>query len=346
MEIDARDHDGTDRREYIAAALADLEPGAEVRVRAAADPWVALTQYRATGDPGLAWEYETEGPDEWVLAVHRGEADAAADRPEFDVRDLPPAQRHEVLLETVGALDAGQGFVLVNDHDPKPLSYELRSTFGDVFEWTYEREEPGEWRVAVEKTDSTDDGDGPVQATFDVREIPKEDRHPTIHHRFANVEPGQSIDVIAPHEPRPLRGEFEDRYAAFDWEVLADEPGRCQVRITKRDPDAEPTDAETADAGEDAADGLEVVRELDVRDLPPAQRHEEIFEQYADLALGEGFELVNDHDPKPLYYQFDAEAGEAFSWEYRQRDPGEFRVLIGKAEGGTADPDASPEPPF
>jgi len=39
---------------------------------------------------------------------------------------------------------------------------------------------------------------------------------------------------------------------------------------------------------------------------------------------------VNDHDPKPLYHQFDAEAGPEFYWEYRKRDPGEFRVLIGK----------------
>jgi uncharacterized protein (DUF2249 family) len=45
--------------------------------------------------------------------------------------------------------------------------------------------------------------------------------------------------------------------------------------------------------------------------------------------------LVNDHDPKPLYHQFEAEAGPEFRWAYRQRDPDEFRVLIGKAEDPT-----------
>jgi uncharacterized protein (DUF2249 family) len=66
-----------------------------------------------------------------------------------------------------------------------------------------------------------------------------------------------------------------------------------------------------------------------------------IFETYAELDGGEGFVLVNDHDPKPLYHQFDAEAGPQFRWEYRQRDDGEFRVLIGKS--GTVEGEASDE---
>lgn len=36
---------------------------------------------------------------------------------------------------------------------------------------------------------------------------------------------------------------------------------------------------------------------------PPARRHGLIFDAYDQLAVGSGFVLVNDHDPKPLYYQ-------------------------------------------
>ena len=50
--------------------------------------------------------------------------------------------------------------------------------------------------------------------------------------------------------------------------------------------------------------------------------------------------LVNDHDPKPLYHQFEAEAGPAFYWEDKKEAPGEFRVLIGKTE---SDSDGVPE---
>ena len=50
-----------------------------------------------------------------------------------------------------------------------------------------------------------------------------------------------------------------------------------------------------------------MTRQLDVRPEPPARRHELIFQTWGSLDVGEAFELVNDHDPKPLYYQFAAE---------------------------------------
>jgi len=86
---------------------------------------------------------------------------------------------------------------------------------------------------------------------------------------------------------------------------------------------------------------------LDVRNLPPAERHERIYDAYDALVPGTGFVLVNDHDPKPLYHQFVAEAGPAFRWEYQQREPDEFRVLIGKAEQADDAPTkTAPEPSF
>ncbi|HET8743666.1 MAG TPA: DUF2249 domain-containing protein [Gaiella sp.] len=69
---------------------------------------------------------------------------------------------------------------------------------------------------------------------------------------------------------------------------------------------------------------------LDVRSEPPARRHELIFDTYDGLAAGEGFVLVNDHDPKPLRYQFEAEHAGAFSWEYLEEGPEVWRVRIGR----------------
>ncbi|MBX6385997.1 MAG: DUF2249 domain-containing protein [Microbispora sp.] len=70
--------------------------------------------------------------------------------------------------------------------------------------------------------------------------------------------------------------------------------------------------------------------ELDVRRLPHRRRHEEIFATYAALAPGEAFVLVNDHDPKPLYYQFAAEHTGEFEWEYLATGPEEWRVRIAR----------------
>jgi uncharacterized protein (DUF2249 family) len=69
---------------------------------------------------------------------------------------------------------------------------------------------------------------------------------------------------------------------------------------------------------------------LDVRDLAPAGRHEAIFSAYRDLAPDTGFMLVNDHDPKPLRYQFEAQYAGEYTWEYLEAGPAVWRVRIGR----------------
>ena len=39
---------------------------------------------------------------------------------------------------------------------------------------------------------------------------------------------------------------------------------------------------------------------------------------------------MNDHDPKPLYYQFNAKHTGQFTWEYLEQGPTTWRVCIGK----------------
>jgi uncharacterized protein (DUF2249 family) len=71
-------------------------------------------------------------------------------------------------------------------------------------------------------------------------------------------------------------------------------------------------------------------RVLDVRKEIPARRHELIFDTYGALPPGAGFVLVNDHDPKPLYYQFAAEHANQFEWDYLEQGPQVWRVRIGR----------------
>lgn len=78
-------------------------------------------------------------------------------------------------------------------------------------------------------------------------------------------------------------------------------------------------------------------RIIDVREVPPARRHPLIFETFEALALGTGFELVNDHDPRPLYYQLAAEQPGTFTWDYLEQGPTVWRVRIGRAVVVAAD---------
>ncbi len=70
--------------------------------------------------------------------------------------------------------------------------------------------------------------------------------------------------------------------------------------------------------------------EIDVRQLVPAQRHAKIFQLVEALTPGASFVLVNDHDPKPLHYQLEAEHPREFLWVYLQSGPTVWRVEIGK----------------
>lgn len=70
---------------------------------------------------------------------------------------------------------------------------------------------------------------------------------------------------------------------------------------------------------------------LDIRTIPPPQRHPLIFDRFDGLEAGESFVLVNDHNPKPLYYQFQAELTGQFTWEYLEEGPEAWRVQIGRA---------------
>jgi uncharacterized protein (DUF2249 family) len=71
-------------------------------------------------------------------------------------------------------------------------------------------------------------------------------------------------------------------------------------------------------------------RTLDVRVIPPREKHPTIFQTFTALAPGESFVLVNDHDPKPLRYQFEYEHTGQFRWEYLEEGPQVWRVAISK----------------
>lgn len=71
---------------------------------------------------------------------------------------------------------------------------------------------------------------------------------------------------------------------------------------------------------------------VDVREIPPRERHPLIFGSFEQLASGEALMLINDHDPKPLFYQFQAESGGKFTWDYLETGPEVWRVRIGKVQ--------------
>lgn len=69
----------------------------------------------------------------------------------LDVRVIPPPQKHPAIFTAFDALDAGDHFVLVNDHDPVPLRYQFEFTRSGQIGWEYLEQGPELWRVRISK---------------------------------------------------------------------------------------------------------------------------------------------------------------------------------------------------
>ncbi|SDY94716.1 Uncharacterized conserved protein, DUF2249 family [Evansella caseinilytica] len=65
-------------------------------------------------------------------------------------------------------------------------------------------------------------------------------------------------------------------------------------------------------------------------DIEPRFRHQQIFAAFDELQPGETLELTNDHDPRPLKYQFMMEREGLFEWEAVEEGPEIWRINIGK----------------
>jgi len=72
------------------------------------------------------------------------------------------------------------------------------------------------------------------------------------------------------------------------------------------------------------------VATVDARIYEPRDKHPVIFKTFEGLAIGEKMELINDHDPRPLHYQFIMELPEQFEWESLEQGPEVWRVGITK----------------
>lgn len=70
---------------------------------------------------------------------------------ELDARPIPPREKHPTIFRTFDSLAPGQSMLLINDHDPRPLRYQLAAERPDSFEWTYQEEGPEVWRVRIDR---------------------------------------------------------------------------------------------------------------------------------------------------------------------------------------------------
>lgn len=67
---------------------------------------------------------------------------------------------------------------------------------------------------------------------------------------------------------------------------------------------------------------------LDLRPLPPPERHRRVHEHLDALAPGDSLELVNDHRPSPLRYELAATRPDQYDWTDGDNGPERWTATI------------------
>ena len=137
----------------------------------------------------------------------------------LDVRPLPPRERHDVIFRTLDALAAGSTIRLVNDHDPKPLRYQLDAERPAQFRWDTVEAGPEQWAIDITARAHVVDA-RPILARGD-------EPFAEIMDAAAGLGEDEVLVVYAPFEPVPLEGVLGEqgfRYLADaleggDWRV-------------------------------------------------------------------------------------------------------------------------------
>lgn len=71
---------------------------------------------------------------------------------------------------------------------------------------------------------------------IDVRQIAPPQRHTTIFGQFDQMLPGEALEIVSDHDPRPLQRQFDSRTPGqFEWAYLQSGPAEWRVQISKLD---------------------------------------------------------------------------------------------------------------
>src|SRR5690606_2592990 len=95
-------------------------------------------QLQATRGEIFQWEYVEDGPETWQIKITK-----TGNAPEvLNVTLIEPRLKHPTIFEKFDSLQPGESFILFNDHDPRPLYFQLSQMRGDIFTWEYLEQGP------------------------------------------------------------------------------------------------------------------------------------------------------------------------------------------------------------
>lgn len=222
------------------------------------------------------------------------------------VQEIEPRLRHQTIFNTFDQLRKGESLIIHNNHDPKPVFYQLMDIRGNIFSWDYLQEGPEWWDIRLTKVVESI-SPNIEEFVLNVPGIAPQSKHAAIFQVFEGTAPGGSFIIHNDHDPKPVYHQLISQYGEiFEWEYLSEGPQRWDIRIIKKQMQAMEKEGETV---------------INVPSLPGHLKHQTIFQAFNNLKPGASFIIHNDHDPKPVYYQLMDMKGDIFTWEYLQEGP-------------------------
>jgi regulator of cell morphogenesis and NO signaling len=241
------------------------------------------------------------------------------------VQEIEPRLRHQTIFETFNNLQDGESLIIHNNHDPKPVYYQMLDMWGEIFTWDYLQQGPEWWDIRVTKTLNNQPGAELEAILINVPLIEPKLKHETIFQVFDELQAGESLIIHNDHDPKPVYYQLlGERGNIFTWEYLEQGPENWDVLVTKNNNNN--TKEMTAEKNTELA----TEKIVNVPLLEPKMKHPTIFQTFDDLLPGESLIIHNDHDPKPVYYQMLGERGDVFIWEYLDQGPEIWNVRLTK----------------
>jgi len=227
------------RHQTIFDTFDGLEEGESLVIHNNHDPQPVYYQLMDIRGNIFSWEYLQQGPEWWDIRVTRTVGKLSDDLNELilNVPAIEPRYKHEAIFQVFNGMNPGETFIIHNDHDPKPLFYQLSNEHGEeALIWEYLLEGPEWWNIRVGKKSTPVSGNNKEGETIiNVPSIEPRLKHQTIFNTFNSLKPGESFIIHNDHDPKPVYYQLMDMHGEiFTWEYLHQGPDWWDIRVTKK----------------------------------------------------------------------------------------------------------------
>ncbi|HQE11672.1 MAG TPA: iron-sulfur cluster repair di-iron protein [Flavipsychrobacter sp.] len=159
----------------------------------------------------------------------------------INVPEIEPRMKHLTIFQTFDSLKPGESMIIHNDHDPRPVYFQLQNMRGDIFTWDYLQAGPEWWDIRVTKKELEQAPQVAITRSpenhiiITVPLIEPRLKHATIFQVFDSLAAGESLIIHNDHDPKPVYYQLlGERGDIFTWQYLEQGPQWWDIKVTKK----------------------------------------------------------------------------------------------------------------